>query len=68
MIGYPYSRKPCSANKLKEITGSGIFEAESENGTLESDANPTPNSKTGLRMYQVCCKSLLFSRWINIGS
>ncbi|XP_052190122.1 uncharacterized protein LOC127799899 [Diospyros lotus] len=45
-------RKPCSANKLKEITGSGIFEAESENGTLESDANASPNSKTGLRMYQ----------------
>ncbi|KAI8003539.1 DNA oxidative demethylase ALKBH2 [Camellia lanceoleosa] len=45
-------RKPCSGYKLKEITGSGIFAADAENGTLESDANPTPNSKTGLRMYQ----------------
>ncbi|PSS17401.1 DNA oxidative demethylase [Actinidia chinensis var. chinensis] len=45
-------RKPCSGYKLKEITGSGIFAADEENRTLESDANPTPGSKTGLRMYQ----------------
>ncbi|KAK9271124.1 hypothetical protein L1049_026713 [Liquidambar formosana] len=46
-------RKPCSGYKLKEITGSGIFSADGENGTLESgSANPTPNSKTVIRMYQ----------------
>ncbi|KAL6984152.1 hypothetical protein U1Q18_017528 [Sarracenia purpurea var. burkii] len=45
-------RKPCSGYKLKEITGSGIFAADAENDTLESDANPNPSSKTGLRMYQ----------------
>nr|GEU86033.1 DNA oxidative demethylase [Tanacetum cinerariifolium] len=46
-------RKPVSGYKLKEITGSGIFAARGENDVEESDAaNPTPNSKTGLRMYQ----------------
>lgn len=46
-------RKPCSGYKLKEITGSGIFAADEENGISESgSANPTPNSKTGIRMYQ----------------
>ncbi|PWA97390.1 hypothetical protein CTI12_AA009620 [Artemisia annua] len=46
-------RKPVSGYKLKEITGSGIFAAGGENNVEESDAaNPTPNSKTGLRMYQ----------------
>ncbi|KAJ7959023.1 Alpha-ketoglutarate-dependent dioxygenase alkB-like protein 2 [Quillaja saponaria] len=46
-------RKPCSGYKLKEITGSGIFVANGENDTEESgSANPTPNNKTGLRMYQ----------------
>ncbi|KAL7262636.1 hypothetical protein ACSBR1_000905 [Camellia fascicularis] len=44
--------KPCSGYKLKEMTGSSIFAADAENGALESDANPTPNNKTGLRMYQ----------------
>lgn len=47
-------RKPCSDNKLKEMTGSGIFEAES--GEYEDEeaegANQTPNNKTGVRMYQ----------------
>ncbi|THG06576.1 hypothetical protein TEA_023297 [Camellia sinensis var. sinensis] len=52
MVSFEHFRKPCSGYKLKEITGSGIFAADAENGTLESDANPTPNSKTGLRMYQ----------------
>lgn len=42
------SRKPCSGYKLKEITGSGIFAANSEDGTSESDA-----ARTGLRVYQV---------------
>uniref|UniRef100_A0A3Q7G4N5 DUF4057 domain-containing protein n=1 Tax=Solanum lycopersicum TaxID=4081 RepID=A0A3Q7G4N5_SOLLC len=42
-------RKPCSGYKLKEMTGSGIFVADGENGVLESDsANPIPNR----RMYQ----------------
>ncbi|PWA90240.1 hypothetical protein CTI12_AA094250 [Artemisia annua] len=46
-------RKPVSGYKLKEITGSGIFAAGGENNVEETDAaNPTPNSKTGLRMYQ----------------
>ncbi|KAK4341451.1 hypothetical protein RND71_039952 [Anisodus tanguticus] len=42
-------RKPCSGYKLKEMTGSGIFVSDGENGDLESDsANPIPNR----RMYQ----------------
>lgn len=42
-------RKPCSGYKLKEMTGSGIFVSDGENGVLESDsANPIPNR----RMYQ----------------
>ncbi|CAK7347128.1 unnamed protein product [Dovyalis caffra] len=46
-------RKPCSGYKMKEMTGSGIFAANGEDDTAEfGSANPTPNSKTGLRMYQ----------------
>lgn len=46
-------RKPCSAHKIKEITGSGIFVANGEDEeSEEGSANPTPNNKTGLRMYQ----------------
>ncbi|GMH00138.1 hypothetical protein Nepgr_001977 [Nepenthes gracilis] len=46
-------RKPCSDHKLKEITGSGIFAAEEENDTQESEgASATPSNRTGLRMYQ----------------
>lgn len=42
-------RKPCSGYKMKEMTGSGIFVSDGENGDLESDgANPIPNR----RMYQ----------------
>ncbi|XP_009620432.1 uncharacterized protein [Nicotiana tomentosiformis] len=42
-------RKPCSGYKLKEMTGSGIFVADGENGNLEPDsANAIPNR----RMYQ----------------
>ncbi|XWS25274.1 hypothetical protein CRYUN_Cryun27aG0055200 [Craigia yunnanensis] len=38
---------------MKEMTGSGIFAANGENDESEPDsANPTPNNKTGLRMYQ----------------
>ncbi|KAA8522485.1 hypothetical protein F0562_013154 [Nyssa sinensis] len=45
-------RKPCSGYKLKEMTGSGIFAADGENGSESDSTNPTPNNKTGLRMYQ----------------
>ncbi|KAK3230864.1 hypothetical protein Dsin_002745 [Dipteronia sinensis] len=46
-------RKPCSGYKMKEMTGSGIFAGSGENDESESgSANPTPGSKTGLRMYQ----------------
>ena len=49
------SRKPCSGYKMKEMTGSGIFAANGENDESEpGSANPTPNNKTGIRMYQVC--------------
>ncbi|KAM1729275.1 hypothetical protein ACFX12_019689 [Malus domestica] len=44
-------RKPCSAHKMKEITGSGIFAPKAENDAAEADgANPT--LKPGIRMYQ----------------
>lgn len=47
-------RKPCSGFKWKEMTGSGIFAADSENGAPESGSGmPTPNNRTGLRTYQV---------------
>ncbi|KAI6688664.1 hypothetical protein NL676_025492 [Syzygium grande] len=47
-------RKSCSAYKLKEITGSGIFAANGEDDLLEPRrANPASNNKTGLKMYQV---------------
>lgn len=46
-------RKPCSGYKLKEITGSGIFAANGEEESSETGGvTPTPNSKTGIRMYQ----------------
>ncbi|OMO93802.1 hypothetical protein CCACVL1_06340 [Corchorus capsularis] len=46
-------RKPCSGYKMKEMTGSGIFAANGENEeSEEGSANPTPNNKTGIRMYQ----------------
>ncbi|KAG6784268.1 hypothetical protein POTOM_009957 [Populus tomentosa] len=53
MIKFEILRKPCSGYKMKEMTGSGIFAANGENDLAESgSANPTANSKTGLRMYQ----------------
>lgn len=46
-------RKPCSGYKLKEITGSGIFSANGENGTPETGSTDhTSNNKTTIRMYQ----------------
>jgi len=54
LAGFEIFRKPCSGYKMKEMTGSGIFAANGEDDTAESgSANPIPNSKTGLRMYQV---------------
>lgn len=48
------ARKPCSGSKLREITGSGIFAAEGENGASETgSAAANGNNKTGLRIYQV---------------
>ncbi|KAD4386188.1 hypothetical protein E3N88_26357 [Mikania micrantha] len=45
--------KPVSGYKLKEITGSGIFAADGENGIEDADAaNRTPSNPTGVRMYQ----------------
>ncbi|GMH31392.1 hypothetical protein Nepgr_033235 [Nepenthes gracilis] len=47
------ARKPCSNHKLREMTGSGIFAADGENDSQESEgANANPNNRTGLRMYQ----------------
>ncbi|KAJ8762691.1 hypothetical protein K2173_011171 [Erythroxylum novogranatense] len=43
-------RKLCSGYKMKEMTGSGIFSGKEEDEASESD--PTPNSRTGVRMYQ----------------
>lgn len=47
-------RKPVSGYKLKEITGSGIFASNGENGVEETDsATHTPSNPTSIRMYQV---------------
>ncbi|KAK9748979.1 hypothetical protein RND81_02G094500 [Saponaria officinalis] len=52
-------RKPCSENKRKEMTGSGIFAGEGENDDEEVEGtNATPCSKTGLRMYQQTLTSM----------
>ncbi|KAL7595049.1 uncharacterized protein LOC111878285 [Lactuca sativa] len=46
-------RKPVSGYKLKEITGSGIFASNGENGVEETDsATHTPSNPTSIRMYQ----------------
>ncbi|KAJ6841169.1 uncharacterized protein M6B38_307975 [Iris pallida] len=46
-------RKPCSTSKLREITGSGIFVADGENGASEpGSVSSNLNNKTGLRIYQ----------------
>lgn len=51
---FVHSRKPCSGPKLKEMTGSGIFAANGEDGADESvDSFATPNGRPGLRLYQV---------------
>lgn len=59
MVNSAISRKPCSGYKIKEMTGSGIFSANEEEDALESgSANPTPNSRTGVRIYQVSVGAL----------
>ncbi|KAF2299661.1 hypothetical protein GH714_002246 [Hevea brasiliensis] len=45
-------RKPCSGYKMKEMTGSRIFAANGDDTSESGGANPTPNNRTGLRMYQ----------------
>ncbi|WOL08693.1 hypothetical protein Cni_G17446 [Canna indica] len=46
-------RKPCSSSKMREMAGSGIFEAESENNMVETgNAVSNPNNKTGVRICQ----------------
>ncbi|KAJ0975061.1 hypothetical protein J5N97_017026 [Dioscorea zingiberensis] len=46
-------RKPCSGPKLKEMTGSGIFSAESQNVEVESGSViSSPNNRTNSRHYQ----------------
>ncbi|XP_008795564.2 uncharacterized protein LOC103711260 [Phoenix dactylifera] len=46
-------RKPCSGPKLKEMTGSGIFAADSEDGEADSGSDfSIPNNRTSLRTYQ----------------
>ncbi|XP_010916890.1 uncharacterized protein [Elaeis guineensis] len=46
-------RKPCSGPKLKEMTGSGIFAADNEDGEADSgSAFSTPTNRTGSRIYQ----------------
>ncbi|XP_068643280.1 uncharacterized protein [Aristolochia californica] len=46
-------RKPCSDYKMKEMTGSGIFVGDGENGAAESGGSlSNSNNRTGLRIYQ----------------
>ncbi|OVA14186.1 protein of unknown function DUF4057 [Macleaya cordata] len=45
-------RKPCSGYKMKEMTGSGIFTGDGENGAPEAGSASQTPSKTGLRIYQ----------------
>ncbi|KAF9623772.1 hypothetical protein IFM89_005279 [Coptis chinensis] len=47
-----FKRKPCSGHKMKEMTGSGIFTGEGENGTSETGNFNQGSNKTGLRVYQ----------------
>lgn len=53
-IKFSCATKPCSVSKLREMTGSGIFAANGENGESETDSSlSNPDNKTALRMYQV---------------
>lgn len=46
-------RKPCSGYKLKEMNGSNIFLADSENGDMDSGAvNGNVNNRTSVRIVQ----------------
>ncbi|KAJ8765600.1 hypothetical protein K2173_014722 [Erythroxylum novogranatense] len=44
-------KKPCSGNKLKEMTGSGIFSANGENNSSDS-GTANLNNRTSVRVYQ----------------
>ncbi|XP_078433230.1 uncharacterized protein LOC144704626 [Wolffia australiana] len=43
--------KPCSTSKLRELTGSGIFTGEQENGSSEVDESLTPTNRPASRHY-----------------
>ncbi|KAH0455605.1 hypothetical protein IEQ34_015637 [Dendrobium chrysotoxum] len=46
--------KPCSGPKLKEMTGSGIFGVDNEDGVSESGSSLTnSSSRTCVRIYQI---------------
>ncbi|XP_006647410.1 uncharacterized protein LOC102703279 [Oryza brachyantha] len=45
-------RKTCSGSKMKEMTGSGIFSAQSAGDSETGSGASNPPSKTSLRMYQ----------------
>ncbi|XP_072974482.1 uncharacterized protein [Typha angustifolia] len=51
-------RKICSGPKWKEMTGSGIFAAESEEALESDNAFSTPNNKTNSRVYQQTISSI----------
>ncbi|KAJ0987354.1 hypothetical protein J5N97_005710 [Dioscorea zingiberensis] len=58
--------KPCSGSKMKEMTGSGIFVADGENGASEtSNILSTPNNKTGVR---ICQQTINAMSQISFGS
>lgn len=50
---YVIFRKPCSGYKLKEMNGSNIFSADSENGASESGTNGNLSNRTSVRIVQV---------------
>ncbi|XP_008808062.2 uncharacterized protein LOC103720233 [Phoenix dactylifera] len=47
-----HKRRPCSGSKFREMTGSGIFAADNENGASESGASVSNLNKTSVRVYQ----------------
>lgn len=64
-VYFAMSRKPCSGYKMKEMTGSGIFAGGADDEASEpGSANPTPNSKSGIRLYQVPNQYVLHLRSI----
>lgn len=52
-------RKMCSGSKIKEIAGSGIFAAHSEDGDSDNGSGSSnPPNKTSVRMYQQTVTSM----------